>query len=205
MQERAMDEFSAKRESAIDPSKPADPLRATADKALAAGRDVQAAAVDLAHSSTEALKGHASEFAEAAKDIASQAGDRLQEKVAEQKGVGVAYVNNLADTMRRAAGEFDADIPLAGTYIRKAAARVESAADALREGNFNDLVRGAQSFARNQPTAFLGLAVLAGFGVVRFLKSSSASQMDDELESGGGDLRQRRRLNGRTARQTYHG
>ena len=33
-------------------------------------------------------------------------------------------------------------------------------------------MRGVQSFARRQPTAFLGLAVLAGFGVVRFLKSS---------------------------------
>jgi hypothetical protein len=32
---------------------------------------------------------------------------------------------------------------------------------------------GAQSFARRQPTAFLGMAVLAGFGVVRFLKSSA--------------------------------
>ena len=75
--------------------------------------------------------------------------------------------------MRRAAGEFDADIPVAGTYIRKAAAQVENAADALRRGNLNDLVQGAQAFARNQPTAFLGLAVLAGFGAVRFLKSSS--------------------------------
>ena len=46
-------------------------------------------------------------------------------------------------------------------------------ADTIRTGNFNDLVRGAQSFARRQPTAFLGIAVLAGFGVVRFLKSSA--------------------------------
>jgi hypothetical protein len=36
-------------------------------------------------------------------------------------------------------------------------------------------VRNAQSFARRQPTAFLGIAVLAGFGVVRFLKSSAES------------------------------
>jgi hypothetical protein len=35
------------------------------------------------------------------------------------------------------------------------------------------LCREAQSFARRQPTAFLGIAVLAGFGVVRFLKSSA--------------------------------
>jgi hypothetical protein len=62
---------------------------------------------------------------------------------------------------------------VAGNYIRKAAAQIENAADALREGNFNDLVQGAQKFARNQPTAFFGLALLAGFGAVRFLKSAS--------------------------------
>ena len=79
-----------------------------------------------------------------------------------------------------AASEFDDDLPIAGTYIRKAASQVENVADKLRTGNFNDLVQGAQSFARRQPTAFLGLAVLAGFGVVRFLKSSA-----DNAESSG--------------------
>jgi hypothetical protein len=43
----------------------------------------------------------------------------------------------------------------------------------IRTGNLSDVVRNAQSFARRQPTAFLGIAVLAGFGAVRFLKSSS--------------------------------
>ena len=75
--------------------------------------------------------------------------------------------------MRRAAREFDTDLPIAGTYIRKAASQVEDVSDQIRNGNLNDLVRNTQSFARRQPTAFLGLAVLAGFGAVRFLKSSS--------------------------------
>jgi ElaB/YqjD/DUF883 family membrane-anchored ribosome-binding protein len=144
------------------------------DQVIATGREVQNAAVDLANSSAEAIKGHASDALEAAKGVAAQAGDRLQDKLSEQKGAGADYVNTLADTMRRAAGEFDSDIPIAGSYIRKAADRVDDAADALRTGNFNDLVSGAQAFARSQPTAFLGLAVLAGFGAVRFLKSSSA-------------------------------
>jgi hypothetical protein len=164
-----------------------DLLKATADAALAAGRQIQDTASDLAHSSAESLRGHAAEFTDAAKDIASQAGNRLQEKVAEQKGAGADYVSNLAGTMRRAAGEFDSDIPLAATYIRKAASQVESAGYALREGNFNDLLRGAQSFARNQPTAFFGLAVLAGFGAVRFLKSSSGPSNSETVTSVAGD------------------
>jgi hypothetical protein len=164
-----------------------DLLKATADTALAAGREIQNAAAEVAQSTTEALKGHASDFMDAAKDIASQAGNRLQEKVTEQKGAGADYVNNLAGTMRRAASEFESDIPLAATYIRQAASQVESAGDALREGNFNDLLTGAQSFARNQPTAFLGLSVLAGFGIVRFLKSSSGAPKSRIAASAAGD------------------
>jgi hypothetical protein len=152
-----------------------------AAQAIAAGRDIQSAALNLADASAGALKDHASDLVDSAKEIASQAGDRLQKTMVEQKGAGADYVGNLAQTMRRAAGEFDADVPLAATYIRKAADQVTNAADALREGNLNDLLRGAQSFARNQPTAFLGLAVLAGFGVVRFLKSAGGEK--DHLNS----------------------
>jgi ElaB/YqjD/DUF883 family membrane-anchored ribosome-binding protein len=179
-----MNEFAAKVQNQSGEMSMSAPLQNAADQVLAASREVQNAAADLANSSAEALKSHASEFMDAAKDVASHAGDRLQEKAAEQKGHGADYVNNLADTMRRAAKEFDPDLPIAGAYMRKAAAQVENAADALRTGNLNDLVEGAQSFARKQPAAFLGLAVLAGFGAVRFLKSSSpASGSSERLRS----------------------
>jgi gas vesicle protein len=143
------------------------------DQAVSAGRDLKDKAIDIAGSSSEAIKGHASDFVDAAKDVASQATDKLKQTVDGQKGAGAEYVGSLADSIRRAAREFDSDLPIAGTYIRKAASQVEGVADSIRTGNFNDLVRGAQSFARRQPTAFLGMAVLAGFGVVRFLKSSA--------------------------------
>jgi hypothetical protein len=152
----------------------AEPIKDVAQQARAAGRDVQNAAADLASTSAEALKGHASHAVEVAKDLASTAQDRLQDKVAEQKGIGADYVNNFAGAMRQAANHFDSDVPIAGTYMRKAADQIETAADALREGNFSDLVQGAQRFARSQPTAFFGLALLAGFGAIRFLKSASS-------------------------------
>jgi hypothetical protein len=161
-------------ESLAEPSKVRDALQEAADKILSAGRGAQNATMDLAASSTEAVKEHASELIDAAKGLAADAGDRLQDKVAAQKGASADYFGNLAQVMRRAAGEFDTDVPVAGRYIRKAALQVENAADAIRKGNLNDLVDSAQSFARNQPTAFLGLAVLAGFVGVRFLKSSSS-------------------------------
>ena len=142
-------------------------------QAMSAGRDLTDKAKDLAETSTDKIKGQASDLVDAAKDVASQATDKLKDAVNDRKASGAEYVGSLADTMRRAAREFDTDLPIAGTYIRKAASQFEGVSDQIRNGNLNDLVRNAQSFARRQPTAFLGLAVLAGFGAVRFLKSSS--------------------------------
>jgi uncharacterized protein YjbJ (UPF0337 family) len=156
------------------------------EQAMSVGRDLTDQAKDLAETSTDKIKGQASDLVDAAKDVASQATDKLKDAVNDQKASGAEYVGSLADTMRRAAREFDTDLPMAGTYIRKAASQVEGVSDQIRNGNLNDLVRNAQSFARRQPTAFLGLAVLAGFGAVRFLKSSSES----DLAAGGSKLNQ---------------
>ncbi|MEA2944365.1 MAG: hypothetical protein QOD09_4894 [Bradyrhizobium sp.] len=147
--------------------------KSVADQALAASRGLKEKAVEMAGSSAEAIKGRASEAMDAAKDMASQATDKLKQTVDGQKNAGADYVGNLADTLRRAAREFDHDLPIAGAYIRKAASQIEGVSDQIKTGNFSDLISGAQDFARRQPTAFLGLAVLAGFGAVRFLKSSA--------------------------------
>jgi hypothetical protein len=153
--------------------KAATSAKSVADQAVSAGRDIKDQALGLAAASSETIKNQASEFVDAAKDVASEATDKLKQTVDSQKSAGADYVGSLAGTIRRAAKEFDGDLPIAGSYIRKAASQVEGVADTIRTGNFKDLVRGAQSFARRQPTAFLGIAVLAGFGVVRFLKSSA--------------------------------
>jgi hypothetical protein len=164
--------------------KAATGTKSVTDQALAVGRDLKDKAVGLAGSSTDMIKDQASDLVDAAKDVASQATDKFKTTVDGQKTAGADYVGSLANTIRRAAREFDSDLPIAGTYIRKAASQVEGVADTIRTGNFNDLVRGAQSFARRQPAAFLGMAVLAGFGVVRFLKSS-ANEVSESHRAGG--------------------
>jgi hypothetical protein len=158
--------------------KAATAAKSVTDQALSAGRELKDKAIGIAGSSSDAIKDQASEFVDAAKDVASQATDKLKQGVDGQKKAGAEYVGSLADTMRRAAREFDGDLPIAGVYIRKAASQIEGVSDSIKTGNFKDLVRGAQSFARRQPTAFLGMAVLAGFGVVRFLKSSANASED---------------------------
>src|SRR5258707_12016629 len=176
--------------------KAATSARSVTDQALSASREIKDKAIGLAAASSETIKDQASEFVDAAKDVASQATDKLKQTVDGQKSAGADYVGSLADTIRRAAKEFDGDLPIAGTYIRKAASQVEGVADTIRSGNFNDLVRGAQSFARRQPTAFLGMAALAGFGIVRFLKRSADDPKADGDPQMGGE-----RFGERTANQ----
>jgi hypothetical protein len=161
--------------------------KSATEEALSAGREFKDKAMEMAGSSSEAVKDRASDFADAAKDVASQATDKLKQAVDGQKNAGAEYVGSLADTMRRAAREFDGELPIAGTYIRKAASQVEVISDSMRNGDFNDLVQAAQSFARRQPTAFLGMSVLAGFGLVRFLRSSAQASSGSEREWGGAD------------------
>jgi gas vesicle protein len=143
------------------------------EQAMSAGKEISDKAKDIVDSSTDKIKDQASDLVDAAKDVAFQASDKLKDAVNDRKSSGADYVGTLANTIRRAAREFDTDLPIAGTYIRKAASQVEGVSDQIRNGNLNDLVRKTQSFARSQPTAFLGLAVLAGFGAVRFLRSST--------------------------------
>ena len=163
-----------------------DKQQSPREQAVSTGREFKEKAVDLAEASGEKLKEQTSELADAAKRMASQATDKQKETVSEQKGAGAEYIGTLAETMRRAAREFDNDLPIAGKYIRKAAVQVENVSDSIKTGDFNDLIENAQTFARRQPTAFLGLAALVGFMAVRFLKSSPGTGFESGRRTADG-------------------
>jgi hypothetical protein len=117
---------------------------------------------------------HATTVADSAKDLASKASEKLLNSVEEQKAAGAVFVSGMAGALRRAANEFG-EVPQAAQYIRLAANQIDSVSDAVRKHDLNQLVSDVQGFARRQPTAFLGLAVLAGFAAVRFLKTSTGT------------------------------
>jgi hypothetical protein len=137
------------------------------------GREVKGQATELARTATETVKQQAANLTESAKEVAADAGERLRTSLQDQKAAGADYVGNVANIIRRTASEFDTDIPQAGHYIRKAAAQLENVSEAMRNRNMSEIVGNVQQFARKQPTAFFGAAVLVGFAAVRFLKSGS--------------------------------
>lgn len=123
----------------------------------------------------------AQEIAGGVKQMASQAGEKLLDQAERQKAVGADFVGNMADAVRRAAGEFEDQAPQAAEYIRYAADQMNSVSESIRRRDMGQMVSDVQSFARRQPAAFLGLSLLAGFAAVRFLRSSAPG-----FTSGGG-------------------
>jgi len=122
----------------------------------------------------EGVKEQAAKLTEGAKDLATQAGETLLHSAEEQKAAGADFIAGMVGAVRRAANEFQ-DVPQAAHYIRQAAEQMESVSDAFRRRDVGQLISDVQSFARRQPTAFLGVTVLAGFAAVRFLKSSTSA------------------------------
>jgi hypothetical protein len=120
------------------------------------------------------LKEQAASVAESAKGLASKASEKVVSAVEEQKAAGADFVSDMAGSIRRAATEFG-QVPQAAQYMRLAAEQIDSVSDAFRRRDLNQLVSDVQGFARRQPTAFFGAAVLAGFAVVRFLKTSTGA------------------------------
>lgn len=108
------------------------------------------------------------------KDLISRASEKLIDTAEQQKTAGANFVGDIAGAVRRAAGEFEGQVPQAAEYIRYAADQMDTMSDAVRRRDVGQIVSELQSFARQQPTAFLGATFLAGFAAVRFLKSSSS-------------------------------
>jgi hypothetical protein len=178
-----MSEFDTHIRKAASQSQDSTSSQTLKDQIADAGAEVKHRADDALRASTDAATNKFSEAADAVKDVAEGAADRFQEKAEEQQRSGADFVGRLAGNIRQAAHAFDKDAPLAARGINSAAEYVEDAAEKIRNGTFRDLVSGASDYAKRQPAAFLGLSVLAGFTVVRFLKASG----NHSPSSQGGD------------------
>ena len=99
--------------------------------------------------------------------------DRARTLAEQQKQAGADQIGGVARAVYEAAREIELKMPQAAGFIHDAAAKLEGAAASLRERSVDELVGSFSKFARKQPAAFFGGAVLAGFALSRFLKSSA--------------------------------
>lgn len=89
-----------------------------------------------------------------------------------QKDVGADTLGEVAGAVHGAARALESGMPQVANYVHGAAAQLDDVAKTLRHQSVDDVIEGIGSFARAQPALFFGGALLAGFALTRFLKSS---------------------------------
>jgi hypothetical protein len=109
---------------------------------------------------------------EAASSLASDANDRAKGFLTQQVASGADLAGHVADSVRSAADSLDRSAPQLASFVRSAAERVEEFSEDMRGKSAEELMRTASDFTRRQPALVFGLASLAGFVLLRVLKSN---------------------------------
>ena len=100
---------------------------------------------------------------------------RARSAVDQQKEVAIGGIEGVAHALRSASDDLrERGQPLAAEYSRQVADGLESLANWVSRRNVDDVTGGLEDFARQRPVAFIGGAMVAGFALARFMKSSSA-------------------------------
>jgi vacuolar-type H+-ATPase subunit H len=161
----------------------------TSDRDVQAGRHPTDEALDTAKGKASELKERTRAEAEAAGQqvrdatdeakreahgIAEQGKERVRSMATQQKHAAAGQLSGFAHALKSASGDLESrGQQFAARWTEQAADGLERASDALERRDFDDLMAGVEDFARRQPVAFLGGAVIAGFGLARLMKSSA--------------------------------
>jgi hypothetical protein len=108
--------------------------------------------------------------------------DHVKQLLDRQVHSGADMMGHVAGAAKRVAQELDRDTPQVAGMVRTAAERMNGYADGLREQSAEQLMRGASDFTRRQPAMVFGLAALAGFFVLRTLKSTPSSAASPPIQ-----------------------
>jgi hypothetical protein len=106
--------------------------------------------------------------------IMNDAKEVARSKLSEQQHAAAGSLGDFAGALRKSAEEMQGKHQSAARFAQSAASGLEQLSGALRNRDMESMLRDAEGFARRQPAAFFGAAVLAGFLAARFLKSSNS-------------------------------
>jgi hypothetical protein len=138
-------------------------------------RSATEAAPEQSEHLTDRAREKAGELKRQAEEVAHGMRDRARSIADQQKHAAAGRVEGIAHALRRASDDLrEQGQPMIAEYSRYAAEGLESMAQSLDRRDVDDFVEGVESFARQRPVAFLGGAMVAGFALARFMKSSSA-------------------------------
>ena len=107
-------------------------------------------------------------------EIAEPIKEKAEALAEDQKDAGSGHMKTLATAVHGAARELEGGMPKIASSVHSVAQQIEKTADDLRNRNVEDLFESFDRYAREQPALVFGGALMAGFVLSRFLKSSAA-------------------------------
>lgn len=141
---------------------------------------------------TDRARRKAGEFMEQAEESAHGMRERARSAVDQQKDAAAGSIEGVAQALRSASDDLEhRGQPMVAQYSRQVAEGLEGMANWVSRRNIDDLVGGVEDFARQRPVAFMGGAMVAGFALARFMKSSSARRSQSGRSDYGGEYRGR--------------
>ena len=151
---------------------PSDRLSGTGTNQTRSGTE---AAQEKSEHLTDRAREKAGDLKRQAEETAHGMRDRARSMADQQKHAAAGRVEGVAHALRRASDDLrEQGQPMIAEYSRYAAEGLESMAQSIDRRDVDDFVEGVENFARERPVAFLGGAMVAGFALARFMKSSSA-------------------------------
>jgi hypothetical protein len=133
---------------------------------------------------TDRARRKAGEVMEQAGDTAHDMRERARSAVDQQKDAAAGRIEGVAQALRSVSDDLEhRGQPMVAEYSRQVAEGLESMANWVSRRNIDDMVGGVEDFARQRPIAFMGGAMVAGFALARFMKSSSVRRS----RTGGSD------------------
>jgi hemerythrin superfamily protein len=109
-----------------------------------------------------------------AQRLADAAKEKGRSILSDQQHFFASQIGSVAEALHKTAQQLgEGDQSGIAQYVDQAAAGLERFSHTLRDRNLNSLVSQVESFARQQPVAFIGSAAFLGFLAARFLKSSA--------------------------------
>jgi hypothetical protein len=117
------------------------------------------------------------------KEQLSETAERVQQtaksQLTDRKDQVADTMDNVVSALRKTSEQLQGeDTGFMGDYVNKAADKVSSLSQHLRENDLDGLLRETEDFARREPALFLGGAFALGVIAARFLKSSSERRYD---------------------------
>lgn len=113
-----------------------------------------------------------SQVREQVSTIKSQAGTRIRGIADEGKEKATGLLDDFSEVIGEAAravdGKFGEDY---GAYAHRAAGAVSGLAEKVRGKSVDDLIDDTRDFVRKSPAIAIGIAAIAGFALIRLLKT----------------------------------